>query len=83
LPQEVVKGKYLDSPNKTGLVKDYMTAEVINLPPDTPLLEAAQLFLARKKGRFPIVENGKLLGLLSQSDIMRATYELKSESWSS
>lgn len=79
--KELVKGKYNNMPNRTGKVKDYMTTAVRTLNADTPILEAARHFLEMKVRRFPIVENGKLIGLLSQSDVLKGADQLKSEDW--
>lgn len=81
--KEVVSGKYTNSMTLAGLVRDHMTTQVQTLAPDTPILEAAQQFLKMKVRRFPVVQEGKILGLLSQSDVMRAAHDLKSEHWSS
>lgn len=81
--KEVVSGKYTNSMTLAGLVKEHMTTDVQTLDPDTPILEAAQKFLEMKIRRFPVVENGKLIGLFSQSDVLRAANDLKSENWSS
>lgn len=80
--KQIVRGKYTNLPSRSGLVRDHMSREVETLSPDTPLLEAAQAFLKMKLRRFPIVENGRLIGLLSQSDIMGSVYGLKSQTWS-
>jgi CBS domain-containing protein len=79
--KEVVKGKYLNMPNISGTVKDYMTVNVISIHPDTSIFEAAQKFLELKIRRFPVVKEGKLVGQISQRDIMNAMAQLKSATW--
>jgi CBS domain-containing membrane protein len=39
--------------------------------PDTPLAEAARIMLERKIGCLPVVEAGKLVGILTESDFVR------------
>ncbi|MDR9443260.1 MAG: CBS domain-containing protein [Schleiferiaceae bacterium] len=79
--KEVVSGKYNNAPGAYGKVGDRMTTEVYTLSPDTTVLEAAQAFLKRRFRRFPVVGNGFLLGQVSQSDILRAAYDLPSTNW--
>ena len=41
------------------------------------IFDAANKFLASKRRRFPIIENGKLVGQISQKDILKAALALK------
>ncbi|MFT4771756.1 MAG: CBS domain-containing protein [Cryomorphaceae bacterium] len=79
--KEVVKGKYNNSPNKVGTVGELMAKEVHTIPPDMPILEVAHKFLSLKVRRFPVMSEGKLVGQISQRDVMRAVRELKNETW--
>jgi len=79
--KEVVRGKYLNSPNHSGLVSDHMVAKVITIQPDMGVLEVAALFLSEKVRRFPVMEGEKLVGQISQRDVLRAISELKNETW--
>lgn len=79
--KEVIRGKYNNSPNHTGQVKDHMSTEVKTIEPGMNIMEAAQMFLNLKLRRFPVMESGKLLGQISQRDIMRAVHSLKHETW--
>ena len=48
---------------------------------DTDIFEAAQLFLTKHFRRFPVLRDGKLVGQISQKDIMKAVLSLKSNTW--
>ena len=52
-------------------VKDIMKKNPITLTPDTPFEEALRIGQDRKIGSFPVVENGKLVGIATESDIIR------------
>lgn len=53
------------------LVKDVMTTDPVTASPGTPLADAARLMLERKIGCLPVIEGGKLVGILTESDFVR------------
>jgi len=55
----------------TLAVKDVMTGDPVTTTPDTPLADAARLMLERKIGCLPVLEGGKLVGILTESDFVR------------
>ncbi len=57
---------------KHELVKDWMTREALTISPDTTLPEAHQLMGDKRIRRLPVVENGKLVGIVTRSDIRGA-----------
>jgi acetoin utilization protein AcuB len=48
-----------------------MTPRPITVTPTTTISRAAQLMMEHKIGGLPVVENGKLVGILTESDIFR------------
>lgn len=79
--KEIVKGKYNNSPRLPGLVKDYMATNVIHIAPETNIFEAANMFLRMRFRRFPVIKDGKLVGQISQRDIMRAVRDSQEVNW--
>lgn len=79
--KEVVRGKYNNMPNLDGLVIDHMSRNVISIPPETNIFDAARMFLEKRIRRFPVVSMGKLQGQISQKDIMRAVHYMQSTTW--
>ena len=55
-----------------GTVGDYMSAEVETLDADTDLVQAAESFLASPYRRFPVLNDGELVGQISRADLLRA-----------
>ena len=55
----------------------YMNTELHVVRPDEPLSRAAQLFALYSFRRLPIVENGKLVGIISRRDLMN--YSLRAD----
>ncbi len=54
------------------LVKNHMTSPVISISSDTNLSEAHKAMADNKVRRLPIVENGKLVGIVSLNDVLEA-----------
>ena len=79
--KEVVRGKYNNMPNLSGKVSEHMTTQVISIGPDTNIFDAAGMFLEKRIRRFPVVNMGKLVGQISQKDIMRAVHNMSSHTW--
>ena len=61
-------------------VETIMTRSVITVTPETDLLEAAKLLMAHKIGCLPVVEQGELLGIITEGDLLRALVELQEQS---
>lgn len=79
--KEVVRGKYNNTPSPSGKVKDRMATEVKTVSPDMNILDVAQLFLNLRLRRFPVLDDGKLVGQISQRDVMRAVQNMKRTTW--
>ena len=52
-------------------VKEVMKKNPITLSPDTPFEEALRFGQDKKIGSFPIMDKGKLVGIITESDIVR------------
>lgn len=63
---------YLDSTK----VSAAMTSGPVTINPSFKVEDAVQLMLKYKIGGLPIVEDGKLIGILSTSDVLRALLEV-------
>lgn len=56
-------------------VAEVMSGEVVSVGPGSPLREAAELMVRRKLGCLPVLgQDGALLGLLTETDLLRAAY---------
>lgn len=53
-------------------VETVMTANVLTLGPDDTVEQAARLMRRRRIGAIPIVENGRVVGMLTRSDVIDA-----------
>lgn len=52
------------------VVSEVMTAPVITIAPDQSIAQAARLMVDRKIGCIPVTVAGRLVGLLSESDLL-------------
>lgn len=51
-------------------VKNYMTDEVVTIDPETSLLECHRLMGTKRIRSLPVIEDGKLVGLVTRTDLM-------------
>lgn len=56
-------------------VKEVMTKKVFTVSPETELEEAARLILERRIGALPVVKDGTLVGIITETDLLRAFLE--------
>lgn len=52
------------------VVKDAMHDDVVTTTPDTPLADAARVMLDKKIGCLPVIEDNRLVGLISEADFV-------------
>ena len=55
-----------------GKVKDFMTSKVQTIPPTMDIYYCAGLFMNVSFRRFPVVENGRIVGAITRFDLLRA-----------
>jgi CBS domain-containing protein len=53
-------------------VRDIMTCNPITTRPDVPVSQAAALMLEKRIGSLPVIEDGKLIGIVTDRDAVRA-----------
>lgn len=67
--------------NENNAIEKYMARNVETIDGNLNVFDAAKQFLDSKRRRFPIVEDGKLVGQISQKDILKAAMQLKQQNW--
>jgi len=74
IPQEQYD-KVLDQ-TPVGVV---MTRNPFSITPSTSLKDAVKVVVDRKFGALPVVEEGKLVGIITSTDLLRTFYEMLEE----
>jgi CBS domain-containing protein len=57
---------------KTPRVRDIMTWEVVTIDPDADLIRAGLLMFKRRIGSLPVIDKGRLVGILTERDVLEA-----------
>lgn len=57
---------------KLEMVREWMTPDPITIAPDTTLPEAHRLMMAHSIRRLPVIENGRLVGIVTLGDVRGA-----------
>jgi CBS domain-containing protein len=55
-------------------VKEVMSEPVVTVAPDASVRDAARLMLERRIGCLPVVDAGVLVGLVTETDLLRSAY---------
>jgi CBS domain-containing protein len=56
---------------KTIRIKEVMTEKVITISPDASIKDAARLMMDKKIGCLPVVEGDRMVGLVTETDMLR------------
>ena len=61
----------MDSDKPGGVVRDFMTSEVVSVPSHMNVYFLAGMFLKANYRRLPVIDAGKLVGAITRFDILR------------
>lgn len=67
-------------PNQ-GKVTNYMSKKVVTVDYNIKINELASLFMKSNFRRYPVLKNGKMLGVISRRDVLKACKKIKKTSW--
>ncbi len=81
LMQVIGDSRYHNMPIGDRTVADYMSSQVSTIDAEVDIFDAAARFLKTGHRRFPVTENGKLIGQISRMDVIIAATNLKKNHW--
>jgi CBS-domain-containing membrane protein len=79
--KQISESRYYNMPMQDKTIEKHVTMNVETIDGNMNIFDAANRFLEAKRRRFPIVENGKLVGQISQKDVLKAAMTLKGQNW--
>lgn len=80
--KQISESRYYNLPiDKSNTVAKAMVKDVETINGNMNIFDLANKFLQSKRRRFPIIENGKLIGQISQKDVLKAAIKLKGNTW--
>lgn len=79
--KQISESRYYNMPMQDKTIENHMGTNVETIDGNMNIFDAANKFLEAKRRRFPIVENGKLVGQISQKDVLKAAMKLKGQTW--
>jgi predicted transcriptional regulator len=80
--KHISESKYYNMPSDTNnTVGKYMVKDVDTIDKNMNIFDAAFKFISSHRRRFPVTENGKLIGQLSQNDVLKAAIKVKGNTW--
>ena len=60
-------------------VSEVMHTPVVTIAPEEPLATAAQAMVSNRIGGLPVVQDGRVVGVLTETDLFRALIDLLNE----
>ncbi|MHA7055739.1 CBS domain-containing protein [Aquimarina sp. M1] len=79
--KQLNESRYYNMPIDDANVERFMVKNVDTIDGNVSIFDAANKFLETKRRRFPILEEGKLVGQISQKDVMKAALKMNSQNW--
>ena len=79
--KQISESRYFNMPMVDVTVEKYMVKSVETIQGDKNIFDIANLFYTSNRRRFPVLENGKLVGQISRKDILKAALKISGQSW--
>ncbi|MGM0635712.1 MAG: CBS domain-containing protein [Bacteroidota bacterium] len=80
--KQISDSRYYNMPMENLSVGKNMSRQVETIDSEMNIFDAANKFLTLRRRRFPVVQYGKLIGMVSQKDILITALKLTGNNWS-
>ena len=71
-----LRGRVFSGMDELPVVQEVMSTPIVHIEPGAPLEQAALLMRSRKIGALPVLQDGELVGIITESDIFDAFISL-------
>ncbi len=79
--KQISESRYYNMPMGDMKIEQYMEINVTTIDKNMNIFDCASLFYKHDVRRFPILEDGKLIGQISRKDILCAALKLRGQNW--
>lgn len=79
--KEISDSRYFNMPILDKSVGHFMTEKVDIIESNMSVFDAAAKFSKSSRRRYPVLENGRLVGQVSRKDVVIAAINMKSQTW--
>ena len=66
-----------DSSVMKEFVAQHMTTDVLSVDLDDPIRKVADLCIAHRVRRVPVMEHGRMVGIIARRDVLKAVYDMQ------
>ena len=77
--QDLMSSTLVFGHKKNTMVKDVMSASLVSVEPTSSIIDAANIMVEKKIHKLPVMENNKIVGLISATDLMVLFSVIKEE----
>jgi len=79
--KQISESRYYNMPIGDMKIEEYMEKDVPTIDKNASIFDCAAHFYKHDARRFPIIEDGKLIGQISRKDILCAALKLRAQNW--
>lgn len=79
--KQISESRYYNMPIGDMKIEQFMDTDVTTIDRKVNIFDCANLFHEHNCRRFPIVEDGKLVGMISRKDVLCAALKLRGQNW--
>jgi predicted transcriptional regulator len=79
--REISQCRYYNIPMASHKIKEFMVTPVETVDAEMDVFDVCNRFTQKKRRRFPVIHEGKLVGQVSQIDVLKSILNAKHQEW--